>query len=294
MWSNLILLHSDKSNPTPLGDDRFVVWQTCQRIVYLTDNRVFPLPENLRNFKGYDLYFGFDAYRFLLEVVSGLRSKLFGESEIQAQFRDRFHEKNLKLSTFSESLGNLRDQILEHTKMVRSKFLTGIGKQTYGGIAESYLKSEENIVFLGTGKLAEAILPYLINQKQNVRLIGRNKERLSYFKNKHSIEVYFYEDYIPKEDAIVVASSALPEHWEKHLFNSKLVIDFRENVQIPKNKVFGKYIPFSEILNNLEKTDINIKNKKLELQIFLTEITKEREEEQIHLQHGWEDLTCLI
>ncbi|TGM80178.1 glutamyl-tRNA reductase [Leptospira bouyouniensis] len=288
MWSNLILLHSTDPIVQPLDDSRLEVWQTCQRSLVFTDKRIFPIETSDRFLNGWEVYHGFDAYRFLLEVVSGLRSKLFGESEIQAQFRDRFREENTCGSNFAVSLLRLRDQILEHTKQIRSKYLTGIGRQTYGSITESYLQNHNEVTLLGTGKLVDSILPYLVSKQKQIRLIGRNQNRLEELKNSFPIKTFHWEDYKPGNEAIVIASSFLPFNWDEMIHSASLILDFRE--QSPKNLGYRHYIPLTQILNDLSDTDEQIQNVKMDLQYFLTELTREREEEQIHIMNGWEDL----
>ncbi|TGK47072.1 glutamyl-tRNA reductase [Leptospira bouyouniensis] len=288
MWSNLILLHSTDPIVQPLDDSRLEVWQTCQRSLVFTDKRIFPIETSDRFLNGWEVYHGFDAYRFLLEVVSGLRSKLFGESEIQAQFRDRFREENTCGSNFAVSLLRLRDQILEHTKQIRSKYLTGIGRQTYGSITESYLQNHNEVTLLGTGKLVDSILPYLVSKQKQIRLIGRNQNRLEELKNSFPIKTFHWEDYKPGNEAIVIASSFLPFNWDEMIHSASLILDFRE--QSPKNLGYRYYIPLTQILNDLSDTDEQIQNVKMDLQYFLTELTREREEEQIHIMNGWEDL----
>ncbi|TGL03251.1 glutamyl-tRNA reductase [Leptospira bouyouniensis] len=288
MWSNLILLHSTDPIVQPLDDSRLEVWQTCQRSLVFTDKRIFPIETSDRFLNGWEVYHGFDAYRFLLEVVSGLRSKLFGESEIQAQFRDRFREENTCGSNFAVSLLRLRDQILEHTKQIRSKYLTGIGRQTYGSITESYLQNHNEVTLLGTGKLVDSILPYLVSKQKQIRLIGRNQNRLEELKNSFPIKTFHWEDYKPGNEAIVIASSFLPFNWDEMIHSASLILDFRE--QSPKNHGYRHYIPLTQILNDLSDTDEQIQNVKMDLQYYLTELTREREEEQIHIMNGWEDL----
>ncbi|TGL54140.1 glutamyl-tRNA reductase [Leptospira kemamanensis] len=290
MWSNLILLHTTDPKPKTLDDSRLEVWQTCQRTLVFTDKRIFPLEEGRERFlDGWEIYHGYEAYRFLLEVVAGLRSKLLGESEIQAQFRDRFREENTCGSTFALSLLRLRDQILEQTKQIRSKYLTGIGRQTYGSVTESYLQNHKVVTLLGTGKLVDSILPYLVSKQKQVRLIGRNQNRLTELNQIYpNITTYHWEDYQPKNEAIVIASSFLPFNWDEMIKSSSLILDFRENSS--ENKGYDHYIPLSQILNDLQETDEQIQSVKMDLQYFLTELTREREEEQIHIMNGWEDL----
>ncbi|PKA21984.1 glutamyl-tRNA reductase, partial [Leptospira sp. mixed culture ATI2-C-A1] len=204
------------------------------------------------------------------------------------QFRDRFREEKVNESTFALSLLRLRDQILEHTKQIRSKYLTGLGRQTYGSVAESYLQKHKSVTLLGTGKLATSILPYLISKDKEVRLIGRNQTKLNDLQKEFPITTHHWEDYQPGEEAIVIASSFLPFNWDSMIESSSFILDFRETTI--KNHNYKNYIPLSQILSDLQETDEQIQSVKMDLQFFLTELTREREEEQIHIMNGWEDL----
>ncbi|MCZ8344593.1 MAG: glutamyl-tRNA reductase [Leptospira sp.] len=291
MWSNLILLHSDFEKRLPLDRDNLVGWQTCQRNIYLSDSRIFSESGLDLSASGYELYLGYQAYKFLLEVVSGLKSKLFGESEIQAQFRDRFRKENLGKTSFSESLTLLRDQILEHSKLIRSQFLVGIGRQTYGSIAELELKAEKEVLLLGTGKLAESILPYLVSKDRNIRLIGRNMNRMKDLKEKFQVKISHWEDYSPIGESVVIASSFLPFPWEMKLEYANKIIDFRERSFLKKPS--SSYISFQDILGKIQETDENILQLKLQINHFIDHLTQEREDEQIHFLNGWEEVSCL-
>lgn len=291
MWSNLILLHSDKENRPTLDGEGLVSWHTCQRNVYFADGRIFSPSLEKTKESGYEIYYGFQAYQLLLEIVAGIKSKLFGESEIQAQFRDRFRKENLPPTSFSDSLLSLRDQILEHTKQIRSKFLVGLGRQTYGSIADLELRGHKEILLVGTGKLAEAVIPYLATKDRSLTLIGRNLNRLEFFKDKYGVSTYHFEDFTPTDQSVVVASSFLPFPWEIKLKNAPKVIDFREGNH--HNQLGIQSISLSDILNRLQETDDHIVNLKLKLKEVVQSMATEREEEQIHLLHGWEDLTCL-
>jgi glutamyl-tRNA reductase len=70
--------------------------------------------------------------------------------------------------------------------------------------------------------------------------------------------------------------------------SSSLILDFREDSLKKHN--YQHYIPLKQILNDLQETDEQIQNVKMDLQYFLTELTREREEEQLHIMNGWEDL----
>lgn len=283
-------MHDDAEDRATKELDGFVSWHTCMRSVYIGDDRLVStenIPENI------SLHNGFAAYQLILEIVTGVHSRLFGESEILAQFRDRFRKENLNDSPFSKNLHKLRDQILEQTKIVRSKLLTGQGRQTYGSIADSFLEENESISLFGSGKLAEAILPYLIQKGRSVTVIARNPERLSELKSRYSIQTSLWEDYTDRSESLVIASSYFPEKLTPNIKPKRLIIDFRAETELEHIPQNTKYISFKEILANITETENHLTNLRPQILSLIEELTREREEEQIHLLHGWEDLACL-
>ncbi|TGN20553.1 glutamyl-tRNA reductase [Leptospira idonii] len=293
MWANLLVLHNDREDRNKLDLHGFVSWHTCMRSVYISDERVLKEGDLPSDFSG-DLYQGYEAYSFLIEVASGLHSKLFGESEIQAQFRDRLKESKLDSSPLSESLKKLRDQVLEHTKQVRSKYLIGLGKQTYGSIAESYLKENKTVSLFGTGKLAESILPYLAKKEKHITVIGRNSDRLKEFQTLYpKIDTCHWEDYSSQTSSAIIASDFFSEEWMQRIQDSDIILDFREGSKPKQSASNARYISFHEILENISETENQISHLKPIVLEFVKELAREREEEQIHLLNGWEDLTCL-
>src|SRR5207253_8864098 len=68
-------------------------WRTClRRILFLNqvDNRslIAAVESDQLSPATLEIYRGFDAYRFLLEVICGLNSPLIGETAVMGQFRE--------------------------------------------------------------------------------------------------------------------------------------------------------------------------------------------------------------
>lgn len=283
-------MHDDTEERTAKELDGFVSWHTCMRSVYIGDDRLVSredIPENI------SYHFGFAAYQLILEIVTGVHSRLFGESEILAQFRDRFRKENLNDSPFSKNLHKLRDQILEQTKIVRSKLLTGQGRQTYGSIADSFLKEKESVSLFGSGKLVESILPYLVQKGRSVTVVARNSERLSQLKSRYAVQTSLWENYTDRSESLVIASSYFPETLISNIKSKRLIIDFRAETELQHIPANTKYVSFKDILANITETENHLTNLRPQILSLIEELTREREEEQIHLLHGWEDLACL-
>jgi glutamyl-tRNA reductase len=290
MWSTLVLLHNDESDRSKTEIPNFISWHTCMRSVYLSDERILN-NDFLSNYKNeFQIYTGYEAYSFLIEIVCGLHSKLYGESEVQAQFRDRFSENHLNDTALSHLFKKLRDQILEHSKIIRTQLLNGIGRQSYGGLCEKYIHSHKSIHLFGTGKLAEALLPYLASGEREVTVYGRNLPRMNELSDKFKINLKSWDEFRANEYPVIIASSVFPENIMETLNVSALVLDFREDDGVAFRNKNKNYIPFSTLLSSIQITEENISLVKPKVHHMINDLTHSREEEQIHFMNGWEDL----
>jgi glutamyl-tRNA reductase len=155
--------------PTPL---RSVQWQTCLRKILFLHRADFN-PELTTARVDVEPYTGAAAYRFLLEVVCGLNSPLLGETAVMGQFREFCAEANLPPTSWGWFLRQFMADVLADAKRVRHDHLEGLGSQSYGGLVRQHLARIPLTAVLGSGQLAEEILPW-ITAKTQVRLFSRN------------------------------------------------------------------------------------------------------------------------
>ena len=161
--------------------------ETCQRVllVGLSDEVEVPLREVLPS--GTELYFGKDAYAFLLEVITGLKSVVVGETEILAQFKKAWFEQQNSLP----SLGDIFQNLLTDAKEVRTLFLQNLGAVGYGSLVRTAIENKlcENnihppldILLVGAGEVAFSVAPYLADLAAlhggHLFLTNRSAERL--------------------------------------------------------------------------------------------------------------------
>ncbi|HNM06359.1 MAG TPA: glutamyl-tRNA reductase, partial [Leptospiraceae bacterium] len=100
------------------------------RTLYIGDSRLIS-EEAVYPRLGYQVHTGYDAYSLLLEIASGIRSRLLGETEVMAQFKETFKNENLPLTALGEYARTLRDQIIEDARKIRSSHLRNLGDQSY-------------------------------------------------------------------------------------------------------------------------------------------------------------------
>ncbi len=291
MWSNLILLHSTSKERDKYKFQGFIEWKTCMRSIYLGDVRITPK-------KGYaespfEVYYGYNAYKFLLEVVSGLHSKLFGETEVMRQFRENFKNEVLPKTSFGDYLRKLRDEIIEDSRKLRSGYLRNLGDQSYGGLAHRFLGKVRKVTVLGTGQLAEQILPWLLENGREVSVVGRNWERLNFLQTSFPVQTYDLRDFFVEESLVICAPISvrnLTQTWKKDI----VIVDFREKTEGDIFPQTCKYYSFEYILELLKENETRNKKLKENLEIVVSKIVEDREFVSSNNIFCWEDIPCIV
>lgn len=292
MWSNLVIAHSEHPNRDLENYSELFFWKTCMRTLYIGDVRIFDLSK-FRNSPYFQIYIGYEAYQLLLKIVSGVKSKLLGETEISSQFKENFQNSKLPKNSFGEYLMKLRDQIIEDSRKIRSNYLRGLGNQSYGGIADKYLKPKSNISILGTGNLTRKMIPWLLEKNRNVTVYGRNIEKLKEIEKEFSVSTNSIENYSPKDSESVLVAAPIPvkSYFENKNINHQ-IIDFREQNFNENFSDKVEYISFAFILNELNVQEERNKLLRSKLDIFIKELSDERENSSTNFFYGWEDIPC--
>ncbi|AOP36202.1 glutamyl-tRNA reductase [Leptospira tipperaryensis] len=288
MWSTLRVYHSTQKDREMIENPDSFSWMTCMRTIWIADSRIHGGPSSLPS--ALETYSGYEGYRFLLEVISGLHSRLLGETEVLAQFRDKFKNPSLPSSAFGEYLARLRDSLIQDSRSIRSRYLQNIGEQSYGGLANKYLKDATHVTLLGTGQLSEKILPWMKNR--NVTLVGRNETRLSELSTTFEVNSKLLNDWKADGSAIVVAAPLDLTPYLDQIHPGTLIVDFRE---VPLEKKLPDTIhsiSFAAMLDSIRETEERALQIRERVQPALDEIVEERELEAQQFIFGWEDLTC--
>ncbi len=135
-----------------------VSWRTCVReISFVEPSTVAGHPKALHDET---------AYAHLLEVICGLDSPMFGETEVMHQFKQ-----------FAEGLqGAWRDlcqMLLADARAVRARHLIGLGSRSYGSAVRRHLRDCPRVAIVGTGILAREVVPFLADGGRPVDQWGR-------------------------------------------------------------------------------------------------------------------------
>lgn len=138
------------------------VWRTCVRQVALVDDAgVIP--------SGVAAWHNEAAYAYLLEVICGLHSPIVGETEVLHQFK-----------VFAEGLPadqlqwrELCGRLLADARTIRSSHLIGLGSRSYGSAVRRHVRGCSRVALIGTGMLAQEIVPFLVRANRVIDLWGR-------------------------------------------------------------------------------------------------------------------------
>lgn len=175
MLTDLVLVHRTGSSD-PLGDEgpvskEWALWKTCLRQIALGFRPAGGEIDFPRR-QGDEVFYAADAYRFLLEVLCGLHSRVLGENEIVSQFKKRFLEEELP-EGFSGALRKLGQALLADMKQVRRKHPLNLGSHSYGSYCRKETERLPRVTLIGTGELSLSILPWL-TKKASVQVAYRS------------------------------------------------------------------------------------------------------------------------
>lgn len=191
------LLHQKKASlpTTPAIPAPAFLFETCLRRIWIVPEGVATEPGALTDS---------EAYGFLLEVISGLHSPIFGETEILGQFKS-FLESHRANPDFAFFLPWSR-LLLEDVKSLRTRYLRGQGQHSYGSLLRKSLGSGEKIWILGAGQLTESLLPWL--SAMDVTLWVRDPAKA---RRQHPSASVRGLDEAPPDSATVVVAAPLAE-----------------------------------------------------------------------------------
>lgn len=141
------------------------VWRTCMRQVAFVDE-AGAIPS------GVTAWHNEAAYAHLLEVVCGLHSPIVGETEVLHQFKVFADD----LSTNQSQWRELCARLLTDARTIRSTHLIGIGSRSYGSAVRRHVRDCSRVAVIGTGVLAQEIVPFLVRTDRLIDLWGRRAE----------------------------------------------------------------------------------------------------------------------
>jgi len=110
-----------------------------------------------------ELHFGVDAYRYALEIATGLHSAVPGETNVFGQFKKAWDSARRDNEPKSVSrIAPWIHQLINDARSIRRDHLQDIGGASYGTLVRRLLSPRrcDRVLFVGAGDLAHSILPY--------------------------------------------------------------------------------------------------------------------------------------
>ncbi len=128
--------------------------RTCQREVSLSVSAAAPQGPG-------EIHAGAAAYRFLLEFASGLESAIPGETNVFGQVREAWRALGDSQPDCARELEPLIEAWFRDVRFVRTRFLQGIGGQSYATLARRLLApgNDARVLIVGFGELGRTMPP---------------------------------------------------------------------------------------------------------------------------------------
>ena len=160
---------------------------SCQRRLWVFNSEVRPVSSVFKfPSDAAEVYSGSDAYRFLLQVSTGLKSEIQGETNIFGQIKESWKQFLKTGSACACHLDSWMQRLFEDTKEIRSRHLRGFGGDAYGSLVRKFLRDqnfvraegrvlEGPILVVGAGQIAQSVAPWLTGCE--LWLLNRNRQR---------------------------------------------------------------------------------------------------------------------
>lgn len=251
------------------------VWATCLRSLAFNPGSEHQAPTD-------ESYRGPEAYRFLLEIVCGLHSPILGETEVFGQFKnfaDQWLAREPKWTP-------LVQRTLADAKAIRSAHLGGLGVQSYGSWVRKHLEAGEVVHVLGSGQLAQEILPYVSKLASKVTVHVRNRKTA---KLPDAMELC-HKGF--DGGALIIAapiSAADVEAWMGEVPATK-IFDLRETADSDPIRTQAPRYPLSQIFSEIEQTKKRLAPVIANVKQDISTCSERLATQAIIRPQGWDDL----
>jgi glutamyl-tRNA reductase len=281
--------------------DGWVSWRTCLRSIWIGVSPGGISDIDLASLSGpVETYSGEAAYSFLLEVVCGLHSPLAGETEVMGQFRELAIW--LKERKDLGALGEIFRSVLTDAKSVRRTHLTNLGSQSYGSLTRKVLKNSEMIHVLGSGQLAEEILPWL-KSFRSVEVFCRNAEKRTELSRKFPgaqfapLEIPGTKTDAEGRTALIIAApmpaAEIADWITRHGHRFEMLVDLRGEAETdPLLDFFAEpeTVRLGDFFTSMEANLETIRARVVSARKNIGELSRTRGNHQEIRPFGWEDL----
>lgn len=284
MLDDLVLLHTHNNLNSIEWPQLGLKVKTCMR-AYVLINR-----QELKNFDSqWEVYKGQKAYSYLVEILCGLHSRVFGETEVFGQFKKAWMEQQSQIQCVN--LKKIIHWVLEDVKKLRNQYITAICLNSYGSVVRKVLTTD-SVDRFGSGQLAASIVPWLKEQDLSVYGSFQNKEITKF------CDVKSYDQYTQTEPkASLIIATDMSDKKIGDLLDNKssyqLILDLREQSNNENASILSltnEYIPLKGFFDYFQGAESKKKKTKEKIFVAMKSLVQSRYYQQIIRPFGWDDL----
>lgn len=311
MFSELILIHRNggQASQAPvggatslLGPDadalRAFYFKTCLRQLAIVDAET---AASIEIQPTDDVHRGGEAYRFLLEVICGLRSPLVGETEVSGQFKLAVAAYPIPATPWGQQLKRFFQNLFEDAKRVRQNHLVDLGSQSYGSVLRREFKrlpQVKTIHILGAGHLVQEVLPWIAKDGIKIHVHCRNPEKArSAFAGRTDYEIHSLKETVAfgPDDAFVVAAPVTAE-WLQTWMSShanhapEIIADLRADSAEDRIALNCRVLDLSQVFSHISETQSHLDACKAAALKAIEAAVQERHRYVEYRPFGWEDV----
>jgi glutamyl-tRNA reductase len=277
-------------------------WKTCLREVVIGEQVLFASVHHILSPVD-QVYFGEDAYRFLLETICGLHSPLMGETEVYGQFKNAVTNFALPVTPWGSHLKRFFRAMFEDAKRIRQAHLEDLGSQSYGSVLRRELKGVNRIHIIGAGQFVQEILPWIAKDGNQIHIHARDPEKAKtqlagQLKPEYQIhDLKKSNDFTAAEVVIVAApvDGATLESWLKDLPELKILADLRADSATDRPQVANphsnfRHLVLADVFQSVSQNQAVLAERK---KIALAAVQQAVYERSLHVEYrpfGWEDV----
>ena len=291
--NSFFVAHIDQSRAELKDFGQHPVWRTCLRTIIYFDEQNLDSVLSLahRNNVSLSVLKDSDAYRYLLEVICGLKSEVVGETQVLGQFKaflqatEKLH-KNYYLNNYT-----VFQNLLQDCKELREKHIHHWGGSSYGSLTRKIAEQTENVCVIGNGQLAQSLLPWM--KEKNTALFGRNPKNAG----EHLLSIAAIDQQVTATvgNSSLVIAAPVDNSFLKSLLlkvSFQQIIDWRtevalENAGLPPDAKYHSFQHLAEFMKNE-------KNKRQAHIAALGEVIGRKinvwAERKLLRPNGWDDL----
>ncbi len=297
MFNDLVLVHQKTPGGATsafLNQDWFSL-STCLRKIAVGPSA--QLNSHVVNNEQFEVFEGANAYRFMLEVICGLKSPLVGETEIFGQFKTAATQYESVADIGSAPLRRFLRALNEDAKRVRDLHLKDLGSQSYGSLVRKELKGIKHVHIIGAGQLTREILPWLGKDGAVVHVHARNEKRarkaLIDFPNIQIHSLSNSATQFSGLSALIVAApveASWLNTWARSL-NFEVLIDLRGDSHLDLISLeVSKSILLKELFERITENQNILHERKDRALKEISQAVTVREQHVEYRPFGWEDV----